>query len=307
MDWSGIASLTRVQFYTLTSLAVVFLIIGFFGNIISIIIFCDKEFIKQPAIVYLNSANVMNIITLLYAFVFFLSPKLIINDFNCKVIFGTYVVLLEYQAWIIALGSFDRLVSILKPNKYFCKNKFQFQMITMIITLVFIIIFVLPSIYFYTEGKTINNITTCSFPIDDDYLWVTTYFKVEYTLFRAVIPFLIMIISSLAISWNVFKMKRRVGAINSIRQKQVNLFKAMVFLDLFFIIFRIPMLVYLLMKNDGEQVTDFTYGICVAIGFITNTYNFVLWIIFNKVYKSLFKKYAMCKCKQSNLTAVQPS
>ncbi len=49
------------KFYFVIGCCIVYFLIGWFGNIISILIFNKKKFKKQPTTTYLISLNVLNI------------------------------------------------------------------------------------------------------------------------------------------------------------------------------------------------------------------------------------------------------
>ena len=74
MDWEKLLTMDRAQFYFLTISSFVFYTIGGFGNIISLIIFNDKLFKKQPGTFYSNISCIMNLVTILNSIVMFLAP-----------------------------------------------------------------------------------------------------------------------------------------------------------------------------------------------------------------------------------------
>ena len=285
MDWDKIKNVDNTQYITIVTITVVYYIFGGFGNIISIVIFNNKTFKKQPETVYLISACVMNLIAILYTPVMFLAPIWIINNFNCIFYTGLFTLIIEIQAWITAMGSFDRMISTLWPHKYSFKKKFIFQLSAMELVVFFIFIVNMPELFYFKE-VTVGNISTCSFPIEPE-IWITIYFKIQYILVRAVIPFFIMLISSFLITYKIFKMKYRFFR-NSHRQREKQLLVSLIALDIFFIAFRLPMLVYLYTSDTGLSINRFAYSIYLAIGLISNVFIFVILIIINKVYRNLF-------------------
>ena len=75
----------------------------------------------------------------------------------------------------------------------------------------------LPS-YLYYDAFRVQNTTTCAI----NNRFGDVYFKLEYLIFRIAIPFRIMIISSIIITWRVLKIKSRTSN-NSNRKKEINL------------------------------------------------------------------------------------
>ncbi len=108
--------------------------IGFFGNIISIIIFNNKVFKKQSGTLYFKLDCIINIIILLQLpHQLMLTFWINLQDL-CRLSFGIMLVTSEVQAWISVLCSVDRLIGVLTPYKFnFRKNgKFQFRLISII-------------------------------------------------------------------------------------------------------------------------------------------------------------------------------
>jgi hypothetical protein len=66
---------------------------------------------------------------------------------------------------------------------------------------------------------------------------------------------------------------------------------------MFFILFRLPMLFYLLTQRSyGESVIfSLEYSIYLAIGLINNVLIFVTMMMFNKIYRKLFFEYIRFK------------
>ena len=75
----------------------------------------------------------------------------------------------------------------------------------------------------------------------------------------------------------------------------LGLFNSLIANDIFFIIFRIPLLYFLLSNNNGLNVYSFNYDIFAAVSNISHVFYFLIFILFNKAYKNLFFKYIKCK------------
>jgi hypothetical protein len=158
---------------------VFFYTIGIFGNVISIIIFNNKLFKTQPTTGYIQAFFVINIITILYTPIMFLAPVWIINTITCKVFVGLFLLMLEIQAWVTAICSTDRLITVLKPKQYLFKNKFKFQFCVIMVALLLVCILLIPNGIFY-DAFTRNNKTICYY--NDE--WPIIYFQSQYLLFR---------------------------------------------------------------------------------------------------------------------------
>ena len=297
MDLSKVKSIGTFQDITLLTITISYYLFGGFGNIISILIFSSKSFINQPQTVYLNGACVLNIITILYLPIMFLAPIWIINDLNCKLYSGLFIMIIEAQAWVTSMGSFDRMITTLWPHKFSYKNKLVFQL-SAIELAIFLVIVSNGPVLFYFQKVNIGNSSTCSLPIETEVSWITIYFKIQYLLFRTLIPFSVMITSSCAITFKMVKMKNRFFN-TAHRQREKQLFKSLIALDLFFIIFHLPMLFFVLLYANTEISLEyfysFQYSLLLAIGLISNVFIFLILIATNRVYRGLFFQYMCCK------------
>ncbi len=296
MDLSKIGErINNIQLSFITVIGPLFLIVGIFGNVLSILIFKSKEFRKQPITVYIIASCLINLISILYLPIMFLAPIWIVNEITCKLFPGFFGLVLKVQAWVEALGSLDRLISTLNPYILHFKNRLKFQISFIVIIVLIILILGFPEIIYLKDILTEQNVTVCSYPVQTEIMWIFIYYKIEYFLIRVFFPFLIMFISSVCITWKMFKSKTNVCPCNRNRQKEVNLFKSLLAFNLFFILFRIPMLVYLMANNDSETFfNSFAYAILLATGLISNVFFFLIMIIFNNVYRKVFvKKFKM--------------
>jgi hypothetical protein len=285
---------TRIQFIIATT--VIFYLIGGFGNVISIMIFNNKLLKTQPTTGYIQSFFVINILTILYMPIQLVAPILITNTFSCKFSTGIFLILLELQAWVTAISSFDRLISVYKPCDYLFKNKFKFQIIVMISSLVLVTILLLPT-FIYMDAVILENQTMCFF-MD---IWSGIYTKYQYILFRVAFPFIVMIVSSLIITYKMCKIKARIST-NQSRKREANLFKALIFSDLFFILFRLPMVFYIILHENGLNVlNNFEYSIYLAIGLLNNVLMFLLLLASNRIYRKLFFEYMSCRKDLQNI------
>jgi hypothetical protein len=299
MDFNKISDrISNIQLNFITVIGSLFLIIGIFGNVYSILVFKSKEFRKQPITVYIIASCLINIISIFYLPIMFLAPIWIINEITCKLFPGFFGLVLKVQAWVEALGSLDRLISTLNPYILHFKNRLKFQIIFIFIIVLIILSLGLPEIIYLKDILTEQNVTVCSYPVQTEIMWIFSYYKIEYFLTRVFFPFSIMLFSSICITWKMFKSKNNVCPYNRNRQKEVNLFKSLLAFNLFFILFRIPMLVYLMTNNNTETFfNSFAYAILLATGLISNVFFFLIMIIFNSVYRKVFIKKFKLKCR----------
>ena len=283
----------------------IFFTIGCFGNVISIVIFSNKEFINQPTTFYLISSNVVNLFVLLYLPVLVMPETWTLFTYSCKILVGISVNIIEIQSWLFSLCSIDRCVSTLAPYRFNFKNRISVQLAFIVTFSVIIIILNIPIIYFY-ENSRVNpdsntTINICLFPVNNVFSWISDYSKYQFILFRTVIPFLITITSSLLTIYKLFQSKRRTNSsdFSAGMKKEFQFARSLIIMDLIFVIFRLPTFINTLINNDLLAQFTLLFKIFAFIGTVHNVFVFLIFIIFNKIYRKLFIKWVLCK-KEEN-------
>jgi hypothetical protein len=284
----------QFQFYVLIIMPILFLIIGYFSGIISIIIFLNKEFKKQATTFYFISSNVVDltIVTCLPVFVW---PSVwTLSKNSCKFFVGLMVFELEIEAWIIAFGSIDRLLTVLVPTKFEFKNKLRFKLGLILTSFFLILLLISPYISFYEEIETSDNRTTCGLVTNINQSWVIIYLKIEFSMMRVFLPFIIMLTSSFLIVYKMCSNKIRLQGEDHDFKKEYQLAIALVSMDLSFIIFRLPAIIYFggsSNRGDVRITENFLFPVFLLIGTIPNVFVFVIFFGVNKIYRVLFKKH----------------
>ena len=137
------------------------LIMGAVGNVFSFIIFSRNKFRNTSFSLYFRVLAFSDTFTLLY----------IINDipnalfghdlqnrsyFWCKIFrYGLYSIA-PVSGWILVVVSLDRMLSIIKPNKFLFMKQTKTQIIICILILVFDLIYYIPLILYKDYQKQTN-------------------------------------------------------------------------------------------------------------------------------------------------------
>jgi hypothetical protein len=110
------------------------------------------------------------------------------------------------------------------------------------------------------------------------------------------------------VTYKMCKKQAKFHPKNTEFERERQLFISLISYDIFFMIFRVPMVVYSFINTDRVTFyTSFAYCMCLAIGLLSNVLIFVVLICFNKVYKKIFIQIMKCnknKQKQSELRNV---
>ena len=267
-----------------------YIIIGFFGNIVSILIFTKKIFLIQPTTVYLIASRIHALISLLYLPITVFPTIWNLDDTSCKLFGGIMMIITQIQPWLIAVYSVDRLITSMYPFKFLFKNKFKFQL-GLMSTLVFFIIWIIyPIIVFYDKQITEKNISVCSLPVQSG--WILIYLKYEYILIKVFLPFFLMILSNILILFEISKNKKQLGLTHLKRKSEIQFGLSIVLNDFIFLILKIPNLIKIITdENGGKYIYDFLYSIYSLIGYLYNVLFFLIFILVNNTYHQLFLKY----------------
>ena len=287
-----------LEWYFLLIGCILFIIIGFFGNIVSIAIFLSKEFFKQPTTFYLISSLFLNLISLLYLPVMVFSDIWTANTISCKILSGFALILAVTQSWVYVFCSVDRYITTAFPAKLSFKNKQSFQIAVILSCLMILVGFCIPAVYSYEKFELISS------PLNETYnicisklSWARVYFQYQFLLLRVVIPFIITILASLGTIYTLCSSKRRIGLSEwENMKKEVQFAKTLLLMDFLFILFRLPQVITTAINNDlATYLYSFNYSAFTLLGSVHNAFIIIIFILFNRIYRKLFLKYIFCR------------
>jgi hypothetical protein len=245
----------------------------------------------------------MNIIAILHLPLLMFPSLWLPSNLSCKIAIGFKFIITQLHAWIVALCSLDRVISVMAPFKFTFKNKLKFQLIMLGILTLTLSILISPFVIYYKSVYINENQTKCTFTLEKELNWVVFYSKTQYILFSGVLPFLIMITSSILIVLTLCKSKSKVYRSKTLGNnvvikrhnvREIQLAKSLITLDFFFILFKLPMLLYLIFfssEDDGRVIYNFMYQLLLFISSTNIVCMFVIFFIINKLYRSLFIRY----------------
>ena len=208
---SFILYIMNINYNLLFYLSVIIFPLGIFFNIVSVLVFMRKKFVKYN-IGFYNSwiAINNNILLFLSFFVYYTQSKnndiLIWSKFSCKFFNYTIRVFVINNSWLNVLIAFDRWLKIKYPNKY----KFMENRKFMYLYLAFIMLF---SMLCHSSNLLLNIVSTTSFnPTTNQ----TTKTKLCTTneivinirdgltiIFRSILPFVVMFILNISLIYDI--------------------------------------------------------------------------------------------------------
>jgi hypothetical protein len=156
-----------------------------------------------------------------------------------------------------------------------------------------VVLLSVPTIY-YAEKQVFQNETVCDFK----YVWSFQYSIYQYTLLRTVIPFLVTIISSLLTIYKLIASKLRLQDRDWKKmKKEYHFARSLIIMDIIFVVVRIPSLININIQNNMRFLYTFLYSVFCLIGVLHCVLLFLIFIVFNKIYRDLFIKIF---CHKSN-------
>jgi hypothetical protein len=282
-------------FYFLKSICPILLIVGgISSNILILFIFSRKKFkINKSNNTFLVLA-ICDLLSSLFILIirpdaFNLTFDLSFNIITCKLLSFMRFYLIANSNWSLVLVNLQRLADINKHFRLFNINKkFNFS----VIIWNFI---VFSPLLFYTKIKKIENETDQTFNSTNQSFesnGVCEIFEEKaYNVFKwldlmnnCIIPFIIMILCSLTITFTIYKTKKKIKIKPT--NRDIRFSTIILTLNILFFVLNLPASVYWFMGGDDYLIG---YHIDVVFGLQFNM-NFLIYITFySKFRKEFFK------------------
>jgi len=289
--------------FSSTYLAPAIIIFGLFGNLFGLIVISKKKLVKiGPQIVYIA----LFIFDWLKFIVIFQSYALFAYDINitlfsrlsCKTFFYLTYVVASISPVLNVYISIERYISIACSEKkgFLRKDKIQLGFIIMLV-LFKLILYVPVAINF--ELVIFENQTICNF----NYIfWQETYGYIDLTD-RVILPFGLMIIFSILIIHTIFTSRSRMRSntrANRIFRKDVRFSLISVTLNVFFIVFSLP--ISIILVQPDFRINPFLIFF-IFIHYIAYSANFYLLFLANSLFRGGFYSIFICPKNTRNTNA----
>ena len=278
--------------------------IGTLGNIVSFKIFSRKRFKNTIFEIYYRYLILIETFILQYVLFEFIVFSFHINIksiFECNLINTIteyYIYILSASAsWTIACISLDRSIRVIYPQKFSFKNKKIFQYFFCNLILIFNFIFYLPVLF-----KNYNQVNSATQHNNDEpkifnqSLNLTLKLCIEgkqvphvywMDFFNStILPFSIMILSTISLLVFVFKSRKRLNRINS---DYIKFAIESIAIDASFLILSLPLVSYSLIsiyiKIENELIDELIYVFTCDFYYL----NFAILFYVNYSFNSIFK------------------
>ena len=280
-------------FRVITSIA--FMIINFFGNTTTIVIFSKAKFRNQTMARYIIVESLCGFLSTIFLFLVFCGGYFNIwkvSPDTCKYVVLPKMFCNQVVSWMIGYCSLDRLLLVTYPNKFLFRKNIKFQILHIVGSVVFIFSCEVAFLLKYSVKSRGSNV--CDFPDDVD---VITFIlsRIIFTLLGVIIPFGTMIVCTILIIYVLSKSKA--NALSKMRDTKKNeLAKSLVFMDIFYLLCNAPSIFFTILPVEENQVeTLLVRDILLVLIDVYPTFSCLLWIKVNHIYRQEFLSIFKCK------------
>ena len=282
--------------YLITLIQAILIFIGLLGNILSIIIFSRKTFQNNSISTYCRALAIFDCIIIveliqnigqLYSkFTFSIINQ---NDAFCK-IFSYFITMYSgISAWILVAFSIDKMLSMSRNSRLILKKKwFQWS----IIAVIFLI-----NIFLYLEIPIFLIRHRINFYYDTVYCDVSSleFFRVliiGYLFETDIIPFFIMLITSIVTIWLLYKSRNALSQSGNIHRKRkfrdAKYAISSLTFNFMFIALKIPLVIAYTKIAYNTEIDLYFYEISLFLFFVNASSNFYVHFVTNSIFRKEF-------------------
>ena len=225
-------------------------------------------------------------------------PALYINELNimsvelsCKFFYYALYVFYQFSPWLLVLSTLERYLSVKFQNRFKFRNEFKYQLLVMLIIFLVIVFIDFPSFYFY---GLYNNSTFCQV----DYT-IGIYLDVFNSIIASLVPFVAMILINGLIMHQLVKQKKKLQRNRKEFKKEIQYFRTVFAVSLYFLLCNLPFCILTIIYNalSIKYSETFIFYFLNALTFFYCSFNFFIFMLSNKLFRSNFFSMFCCKSK----------
>jgi hypothetical protein len=288
---SEIIFINKYIFNVVIKIYIVVIILGVGGNIFALVIFSRKKFQNTIFSTYFRFLCIFDTFAILFVIDDFILYQFDIylkglNLFSCRLVMYISYITPSVSSWMLVVISFDRLISIVKPSRYLIRKKLRFQFMicacVMVFNFIYYIQLLFSNIFHDFIDDTSNQTDIWCLVINENYNIIFDWIDLFYS---TVIPFLLMLISTLLTLKSIFKSRKKL-TISKNLVKDIKFAITSIFLNILFLILNFPLQCYYILTNitpindrDVNQIVDsllsqlfyLNYGVVFYLSIATNS------------------------------------
>ena len=299
MDQNSTYYLNKVKTIIKYSFDII-LIIGLVGNLFAFLVFSSLKFKNT---IFATYFRFLCFFDSLFAMIMFIIDILLYLNINfetlsntcCKIkIYFTYVVAAT-SVWTMAIISLDRMFSIVWSNRFQFRKKTINQIIIIVGIIIYNILYWSPDIFLFSIENIHNNQSNQTVLVKcQPSLNFLKYFSLANT---TILPFFIMILSTILTLIKVFRSRRRQSNqhSSSIKNKDVKFAITSISLNLLFLFFNLPITIFAFFIDYSNEVEKFITTILTLLFqcnyFILFFVNFIVNNSFRQEFFNMMKRF----------------
>jgi hypothetical protein len=227
--------------------SLIFTIIAIIGNSLVLIILSKPKLRKESLFRYFIVTTIIDTINILLIWPFNFTDAFQINssEISCKLFNYLPRVFYQFSPWINVLSSIDRLLAVKYTYRFKFRNELKYQLLAISLIFVTILLVDFPN-YYYPEISL--NETSCIFSNWTIWLFIDLY----AALMAVILPFSIMIITSVVTVRQLIKIKLKINKTNFENEKQ--LIKVSFGINFLFLISNIAYVILLIVCDAIQKV-----------------------------------------------------
>lgn len=299
---------------------------GSVGNLITFYIYTRKCFKNTSIGFYYSCLAIVDTLALcIGSSKFYLNAIDLVNLstyslFTCKVFTSSIYILAQYSAWIIVLANVDRLILVTSnrlANKNTRSKKFHLFLLTALFMIILainmpqIIFLKITKEYLLNEHNSFEPFVSCE--LDNSTFYNNNVADITDLFVFLLIPFIIMIISSLIITWTIFKSKVKLKKYsrtnillaNSKKKKKKELHFSLTILgtNILFLLLNLPICLILVIRNFHRQdevyygtrlKLDLAFTIANIFAYFNFSNSIIVHALLNQIFRNRLKKMLGC-------------
>lgn len=281
---------------------VIVISLGLIGNVISFLVFSRKKFKKNSISTYCRALAIFDSLILFeliqnvgQLFSFSIINQ---NEIICKLFFYILALFSSIPAWILVAFSIDKMLNM-RPKRIVIlrKKRFQFSVVSVIVVFNLLLYIGIPinlvrqNLYFYYDA----------YYCDISSLTFFTVFIIGYLIETAIIPFLIMLISSIATIRLLVNSRKtlelRCSFYNRRRKRREAKFAiSSLAFNIMFITLKTPIVIVYCLIAFGIDIDLFFYQVALFLFFLNAPGNFYVHFATNSIFRREF--YLFCRLRK---------
>ena len=281
------------------------LVLSLVGTILGMIIFSRKTLSKLPMrhvyqsllatdAIYVTKITIQN--TIVYTSI---GPVKFLSTLACKIYIYTNFMICTISSWLLVVICIERCLTIVFVNRMKIFENKKFEIFLIALAVIYNCLLYTPFLLYQELQQSLTNNTDtnetqieydCEF---SDIEYIQTFYLMDM-IHSTLIPYAIMLVSSIILFVFVIKSRMRIQRLTNSRErkslkKEIRFGMTILLLNFFFVILSLPICV----ANYVDTLSDFMYDVIGYIFMISFCINFYILAVFNTIIRkevvALFK------------------